>query len=158
MQQTQPSSMKCPCGSQQAFVHCCEPYIVGKAHAESPETLMRSRYSAYATKHYDYILMTYASAEREAIDIDSLKRHDKDCIWKRLDVIATHDAQVEFRAFYLFDGVYFCMHERSYFVLEEGRWRYQRGDMLGDNTKLDIGRNSPCPCGSSKKFKRCCSS
>ncbi|MEL6944988.1 MAG: zinc-dependent peptidase, partial [Bacteroidota bacterium] len=24
--------------------------------------------------------------------------------------------------------------------------------------KLDIGRNSPCPCGSSKKFKHCCGS
>ena len=32
-------------------------------------------------------------------------------------------------------------------------------DMIGRNLrkpKLDIGRNSPCPCGSGKKFKRCC--
>ena len=22
--------------------------------------------------------------------------------------------------------------------------------------KIKVGRNSPCPCGSGKKFKRCC--
>ena len=23
-------------------------------------------------------------------------------------------------------------------------------------TRMEVGRNDPCPCGSGKKFKRCC--
>jgi uncharacterized protein len=44
---------------------------------------------------------------------------------------------------------YFASHRRSAarLTLEEGTYR-----RLGDT----IGRNEPCPCGSGKKFKKCC--
>ena len=32
---------------------------------------------------------------------------------------------------------------------------YQRG-LLGEAAKRKIGRNEPCPCGSGKKYKKCC--
>lgn len=28
--------------------------------------------------------------------------------------------------------------------------------LLAETGRAQIGRNSPCPCGSGKKFKRCC--
>ena len=39
--------MKCPCGSQKAFVNCCQPIIEQQQFARLPVTLMKARYSAY---------------------------------------------------------------------------------------------------------------
>jgi uncharacterized protein YecA (UPF0149 family) len=30
------------------------------------------------------------------------------------------------------------------------------GDRAAEDPWRDVGRNDPCPCGSGKKFKRCC--
>ena len=38
----------CPCGSGNALAECCGKYISGVAHAPTAETLMRSRYTAFA--------------------------------------------------------------------------------------------------------------
>ncbi|WP_256937142.1 YchJ family metal-binding protein, partial [Enterobacter chuandaensis] len=40
--------------------------------------------------------------------------------------------------------------ERSRFLKESGQWYYI------DGTCPQFGRNDPCPCGSGKKFKKCC--
>ena len=45
-----------------------------------------------------------------------------------------------------------------------GRWRPIRGEPRRATSRLDaapapadkVGRNDPCPCGSGKKYKRCC--
>ncbi len=47
----------CPCGSTHKFKKCCRPLLMG-AKAPSPEALMRSRYTAYATGNVRYILHT----------------------------------------------------------------------------------------------------
>lgn len=33
---------------------------------------------------------------------------------------------------------------------------HEMNHLIGKNRWLDAGRNDPCPCGSGKKFKRCC--
>jgi preprotein translocase subunit SecA len=33
--------------------------------------------------------------------------------------------------------------------------RYTSADETGVHTTGDVSRNSPCPCGSGKKYKRC---
>ena len=38
----------CFCGASVSFENCCEPYIKGSKNAPTAETLMRSRYSAFA--------------------------------------------------------------------------------------------------------------
>jgi uncharacterized protein YecA (UPF0149 family) len=30
------------------------------------------------------------------------------------------------------------------------------GDLCEDGPTVKVGRNDPCPCGSGKKFKKCC--
>lgn len=117
---------------------------------------MRSRYSAYATAQYPYILDTYAQASRSGLSVQSLAAHDNATHWKRLEVVKAHSNEVEFKAYYVNQGEYFCMHERSCFTKENEHWRYVSGQIQGDSGKLDIGRNTLCPCGSAKKFKRCC--
>ena len=51
------SHAPCPCDSGQTYVDCCGPWHAGLAqglHAPTPETLMRSRYSAYVLGLIDY--------------------------------------------------------------------------------------------------------
>ena len=51
-------------------------------------------------------------------------------------------------------------HERSRFRRAEGRWVYLDGEMVKPKPVVreepKVGRNAPCPCGSGRKFKRCC--
>ncbi len=119
---------------------------------------MRSRYSAYATLAYQYIADTYAELPRATLDANTLAAHDKATQWKALEVLQAQGDTVSFKAYYLADGQYYCMHEISQFVKENGQWRYLKGEMQNGAGKLDIGRNSACPCNSGKKFKRCCAS
>jgi len=53
------------------------------------------------------------------------------------------------------------LREASRFVKESGQWFYLSGEMIGEvgqgEGNVDkVGRNDPCPCGSGKKFKKCC--
>lgn len=53
------------------------------------------------------------------------------------------------------------LHEISRFVKVGGSWLYvdgdiQQGNPWPDSGKAKIGRNGPCPCGSGRKFKKCC--
>ena len=44
-----------------------------------------------------------------------------------------------------------CFHrELSHFIKEDDHWFYVDGE------PRETGRNEICPCGSGKKFKRCC--
>ncbi len=108
---------------------------------------MRSRYSAYVLKLSDYLLDTWHASTRPLnLDISS-----DDTPWLRLLIIATESEHVEFAAFYRGGQ----LHEKSRFVNEEGRWYYLDGEVLPP-IEEKVGRNAPCPCGSGKKFKRCC--
>ena len=40
--------------------------------------------------------------------------------------------------------------------MKEGRPAASLAKMTRDARKIKVGRNDPCPCGSGKKFKRCC--
>ena len=52
------------------------------------------------------------------------------------------------------------MHEVSTFVKESDGWKFEDGELVGETPIVreepKIGRNDPCPCGSGKKFKKCC--
>ena len=66
-------------------------------------------------------------------------------------------ATVEFEARLLFEGRVEAMRELSSFVRDNGQWLYTDGKMLTPGfTPWKPGRNEACPCGSGRKFKRCC--
>ena len=50
--------------------------------------------------------------------------------------------------------------ERAEFEKLDGEWRFIDGHIFGPapvkREEPKIGRNDPCPCGSGKKFKKCC--
>lgn len=149
---TTPSPSACPCGSGLAYWRCCERYHAGEA-APTPEALMRSRYSAFALDLIDYLQATWHPSTRpEVLMPDTATR------WKRLEVLA-HDEEgdrgrVHFRATFQEGRCWAVLEENSRFVREQGHWYYLEG--VPEVSRLKPGRNTSCPCGSSRKFKSCC--
>jgi SEC-C motif-containing protein len=151
-----------------AYQQCCMPLHQGTAIAQTPEALMRSRYSAYALGLYDYIVATYASAERANLTVEDIANSAAQTTWIALRVLDTkilpqtaNDAgqfygEVEFKVFYSETKRLYCLHERSTFIQEDGHWFYRDGAMLAGNGAVKYKRNDPCCCGSNKKFKQCC--
>lgn len=167
----------CPCGSDKKFSQCCELIISGKSKADTPEQLMRSRYSAYATNNAQYIFDTYALKSKQAQSIEEISAWAETTTWLSLEVsscdplsnekssnsILTSDLStfqslptVEFNAMYLVSNTLWKMSETSRFVKEHDQWRYLNGDITEHNKIREIKRNDLCPCGSEKKFKKCC--
>lgn len=67
---------------------------------------------------------------------------------------------VEFIATYKDRSLVRRHHERSQFLRHDGQWYFVDGEMVAPETEVHqspkVGRNDPCPCGSGKKFKKCC--
>jgi SEC-C motif-containing protein len=117
---------------------------------------MRSRYCAYVLDDAEYLSETWHPDFRPPELITDL-----DVRWINLTIIASDEqdelAMVEFEARLLVNGQVQAMHEKSAFRLERGRWLYTTGEMLTPGFQpWKPGRNESCPCGSGKKFKRCC--
>ena len=60
------ASAPCPCGRGPAYSACCGRYHAGPLHlqAPDPESLMRSRYSAFVLDLRDYLLATWHPEHR----------------------------------------------------------------------------------------------
>lgn len=121
----------CPCGGGQAYSRCCGVWHAGLRvghHAPTPETLMRSRYSAFALGLSDYLLATWHSSSTPGeLVLTPLK-------WLGLTVRRAElngDAGlVEFVARYRSRGRGQRLHEISRFKREGERWYYLDGKML----------------------------
>jgi SEC-C motif-containing protein len=150
--------MNCPCCSGQTFDRCCGRFISHCALPENATLLMRSRYSAFVLEDRDYLLETWHPDFRPAqLQLDGGIR------WLGLEIIASEGhgekSLVEFEASLLAMGEVSALHERSDFVLQQGRWLYTSGEQLAPRTApWKPARNQDCPCGSGLKFKRCCAS
>lgn len=155
----------CPCGSGRAFEHCCGPILAG-APAPTAEALMRSRYTAFVRRRFDHLDATHAVEAKADFDRGSAEAVADAVQWKRLEVRATEgggpDDQtgtVEFVAHFRRDGQDLAHHEKAAFRREEERWAYVDGEFNprpAPRHVAKMGRNDPCPCGSGKKFKKCC--
>lgn len=83
--------------------------------------------------------------------------------WLGLDVLVCHaggtddtEGTVEFVARYSHEGRPGSLHEISHFHKENDQWLYVSGEFPRTPQQVKTGRNDPCPCGSGKKFKKCC--
>lgn len=152
----------CPCGSGQNINACCGPLLAG-APAGSPEALMRSRYSAFTQANALYLEETLAPEARQDYDRAETETWIKEAKWHGLDVRGSSEdgdnGNVEFVARYTLRGKPFAHHEMASFRKLDGRWLYVDGIMNprpAPRVTDKVGRNDPCPCGSGKKYKKCC--
>lgn len=155
----------CPCGSQQHFSHCCEPIILGVKKAPTAEALMRSRYSAFVVKDIDYLFKSNHISTRHTVDKKATAEWAENSEWLGLEILSTAqggiddtEGRVEFRCRYKVNGVEKTHHELSDFRKEQGEWFFVDPAKSVPSVRQGpkIGRNDPCPCGSGKKFKKCC--
>ncbi len=99
--------------------------VNGSAPAQTAETLMRSRYTAYTQHNANYLLKTWHPSTRpQSIEFD------KQMQWLRLKIVHSDDNSVEFIATYRINGKAHKLHEKSRFVQENGQWFYVDGVMM----------------------------
>jgi SEC-C motif-containing protein len=128
------NSADCPCGSGSQYSGCCEPLHLGAA-AGTAETLMRSRFSAFALRSTNagldgYLLSSWHHSTRPAT-----LEPDDGTVWRKLQIVDRvaggrddETGVVEFRASYRdADGAAGVLHERSRFERDTGRWCYVDG-------------------------------
>lgn len=170
--------MNCPCGNSQPYEKCCGPFLSGKSLPDTAEKLMRSRYTAYTRANIEYLRETLSPEGRKDFDPAGTKEWAEGAKWLRLKIESTEKGGpsdttgiVEFTATYERDGEAVDHHETSRFKkAKDGAWYFVDGDAHShpageghhhDSTPLvraspKVGRNDPCPCGSGKKYKKCC--
>ena len=147
------NEQKCCCGLSFTYSNCCELLHNGQK-ANTPEALMRSRYSAFAKSKVDYLWFTSSAALQNGLTKADLKSTCDAYDFVKLEVINAVDDQVEFIASMIIDNELHQIHEVSQFILEDDDWKYDAGN-LRPTPVIKIGRNDLCPCGSDKKFKKC---
>jgi SEC-C motif-containing protein len=148
----------CPCKSGKHYQDCCQPLHLNQKKAQDCAQLMRSRYSAFCLQLGEYLFTTYHPEHRGDLTVEDLSEPSFD--WNNLEIVETETlAQtgfVEFKAWYQLDGQLHCHHERSNFVKEHNQWLYCDGTFYPSEKSGKIQRNDICPCGSGKKYKKCC--
>ncbi len=144
------------CYLEQGCLNCLDNFNQGH-FANTALQLMRSRYCAYVTKNADYLLNTWHTDYRPArIDFSENTK------WIRLTILSSSEGAesdktgvVHFQAYYIEQQQLGVLEECSNFIQLENQWFYCDGKIIPHSSRV-IARNESCPCGSGKKFKRCC--
>jgi SEC-C motif-containing protein len=161
----------CPCRVREddklEFAACCGPYLARKAAAPTAEALMRARYSAFVKGDIDYLYETLSQEQRKTFDREATENWAKS-EWHGLDIIETENGgesdeigTVTFTAHFIHKGKPLPHKEKSLFKREgkDRSWVFE-GEISVKAAPVVLGkqagRNDPCPCGSGKKFKKCC--
>jgi SEC-C motif domain protein len=160
----------CPCratdADKLAYEDCCGRFIEAGEFPATAEALMRSRYTAFVLGKIDYLEDTLAPETRHDFDRKAITHWASQSQWLGLDILSTEQGQeqddsgyVEFVANFLNEGERYAHRERSLFCKRDGRWYFQE-EANRKNAPIvkgqQPGRNDPCPCGSGKKYKKCC--
>lgn len=154
----------CLCGSGKNYEECCGRLISGDVKASTPEELMRSRYTAYAEKNIDYILKTTHPDKVGELNKEELQEWADNTKWERLEIHSTDEVNslVDFTAYFRDNDTVVNHHELAQFKQHDGEWYFYDAQFPKTetvvNTAAKVGRNDKCPCGSGKKYKKCCGS
>ena len=157
----------CPCQSGKEYAECCGPVISGSRAAPTAEVLMRSRYSAFAQNETAYLEQSLHPDQRADYDPVATQNWADRSEWVKLEILDTgggseedEEGTVEFIATYRQKGNTLTHHELGRFSRLNGTWYYTDGTIITPGTVRNehpkTGRNDPCPCGSGKKYKKCC--
>ncbi len=160
----------CPCGSGRPYEECCQIYHSGQSWPGDAESLVRSRYCAYVRHQWQYLVDTQLPNPQEpGLSAEELQQRAGHVDWQGLNIVGSGISEdedergapfVNFYAYYrLPDGLH-QIGEHSIFTEQDGKLFYAAGVELSPeplrHAGPKIGRNDPCPCGSGKKYKKCC--
>lgn len=146
----------CPCNPNTTYPACCGRYHAGEP-ANNPQTLMRARYSAYVKGDIEFIIATSLPVQQTQLDTAAMTAWSQNSQWLGLEVLTEtlapdlRHATVEFIAHWQDSQGQQQHQEKSLFIKPAERWYF-----YDPNVPLTAERNAPCPCGSQRKFKKCC--
>ncbi|MDH5391765.1 MAG: YchJ family metal-binding protein [Gammaproteobacteria bacterium] len=149
--------MSCYCGSGELFEVCCQLRHLVHERADTAESLMRARYSAYVLGMTEFLNRTWLDGDgvESAADLKVVNWCGLDIVSTRAGMKSDSEGWVEFKAYFIEHDRLFCLHENSHFVQNQGHWFYKEGELYRHEPK-ELALNAECPCGSGKKYKRCC--
>lgn len=127
---------------------------------------MRSRYVAFTLGNLDHIERTNTEHAMESFNRVDMEASLPGTEWIGLDIIETDRGQeadetgsVKFSFRYRNGGRELSQFELASFQRVDGEWRYDDSEVNPKSPPVrvfKVGRNDPCPCGSGKKYKKCC--
>ena len=132
---------------------------------------MRARYTAYVKDEIAFLGDSLTEEQRSDFSEQDTRQWAENSEWLGLKIVSTEEGSaddnvgmVEFVARFRAKkgGAEQAHHEKARFRKIGGAWYYDgfipsKGHTVRRETPK-TGRNEPCPCGSGKKFKRCCGS
>lgn len=125
--------MLCYCHSNKEYEDCCQPIIIKKKNAHTPEELMRSRYTSFILKNFDHLLATHDPKTKNEFDLKANQTWANTVQFTKLEIIKSKEAEnqgiVEFKAYYtdLKTKQNQVHHELSQFRKENGHWYFSSG-------------------------------
>ena len=156
----------CPCGSQAEYEQCCAKLHNKEKEAQSAVECMKARYSAYVKGNIDFIKETHHPDFLKGMDWKETETWSNESEWLGLEILNLEEGGsedekgiVEFRASYKLKGKRVDHQEISEFKKLDKKWYFTDGKSVSGPVQRvgeKIGRNDPCPCGSGKKYKKCC--
>ncbi|MGO4771882.1 YchJ family protein [Flavobacterium sp. W22_SRS_FK3] len=121
-------SKKCFCDTGLLFADCCGLYLEKNQNVPTALTLMRSRYSAYATHNAEYLLETTYVSERQYYSKAEILKWATNNKWQKLEILSFTENTVEFKAYFLDSNEKSQIHyECSTFKFENDSWFYFDG-------------------------------
>jgi SEC-C motif-containing protein len=128
---------ECPCHSGVRYAACCKPLHEGQREADTPEALMRSRYSAFALGLGDYLVRTLSADHPDRVEPDAPRLLSQARAGQRFLGLTILEASAEgdrgvvlFRARIFERGADRSFSERARFRREGGAWRYEGGEIV----------------------------
>jgi len=140
--------------------------IAGTRAPATAEELLRARYCAFSQANIGYLVKTLAPELRAEYDQIEAESTARDAEWQGLEIRSIkggggddETGSIEFVARFRLGDEPRVHHELSTFRREGGHWMCSGGEVNPKAPPVEVakvGRNEPCPCGSGKKFKKCC--
>ena len=157
------SDAPCPCMSGQPYVACCQPVHADIRVARKPEQVVRARFAARVLGNLEFFRQSIIRKHRELPPMDALAETIGRQRYEAITITSSartgwlkQRATVVCRIFET-GGKHVSVHaERIHFKREDRAWRVVTIDLVTAQSKPAPGRNAPCPCGSGRKYKRCC--
>jgi len=144
-------SVLCSCGSGVPYAECCRPYHKGDAAAETPERLLRTRYSGFAYRLIPYIIETTDKSNVDYMKdkVAWAKKLNKNMMFdgfsfvsleigKREDSAADDEAFLSPNVFTVrpAEGDAMVMRERTKFVKRKEAWLFSEGTVTSEEWGL----------------------
>ena len=118
--------MKCPCNPSKLYTDCCKKAHQNILSVNTPEELMRSRYSAFVMANIHYLQESHHSSTRPfEVEKKEILTWTKSVEWVKLTVLKSTENTVEFKAFFYENNSLNVIHENSSFVKENNHWVYK---------------------------------